>query len=68
MIYNYIKTSEVILQKFEVIFYEKENGKEPVKEFLMSLDDKMKAKMLVLFQDLKETAPNFENPSPNTLN
>ena len=39
---------------FTVIFYEKENGEQPAKEFLLSLDVKMRAKMsdtIVLLQD-----------------
>lgn len=34
------------MQKFEIIFYERPDGSEPVKEFLDSLDVKMRAKML----------------------
>ena len=32
--------------EIDVIFYDLPNGKEPVREFLDSLDDKMRAKML----------------------
>lgn len=31
--------------KYEIEFYEKENGEQPAKEFLLSLDVKMRAKM-----------------------
>lgn len=31
--------------KFEVEFYEKENGDQPARDFLLSLDRKMRAKM-----------------------
>ena len=31
------------MDKFEVEFYETENGKQPAKEFLLSLDIKMRA-------------------------
>lgn len=34
------------MKKFEIIFYNKENGDEPAKDFLLSLDEKMQAKML----------------------
>ena len=34
------------IEKFEIIFYDLPNGTEPVKEFLLSLDIKMRAKML----------------------
>ena len=31
--------------KFEVQFYEKENGERPAEEFMLSVDDKMRAKL-----------------------
>lgn len=62
MIYNYIKIWEVILQKLEVIFYEKENGEEPVKEFLMSLDDKMKAKIARAISRLERNGSELREP------
>ena len=34
------------MTKFEVEFYETEAGRQPAKEFLLSLDKKMRAKML----------------------
>lgn len=34
------------MDEFEIIFYDKPNGDEPAKEFILSLDDKMKARML----------------------
>lgn len=34
------------MKNFEIIFYNKENGDEPAKDFLLSLDEKMQAKML----------------------
>lgn len=40
---------------FEAIFYQKEDGTEPAKEFLLGLDKPMRAKMLraiVMLQDL----------------
>ena len=42
------------MQKFEVIFYEKENGDCPVEEFLNSLDVKMRAKLVGLLELLEE--------------
>ena len=42
------------MPKFEVEFYEKENGEQPAKEFLLSLNKKMRAKMagtVVILQD-----------------
>ena len=39
---------------FEVIFYEKENGEIPVKDFLMSLNVKMRAKLVGIIEILQE--------------
>ena len=33
------------MQKFNVLFYEEENGKRPVEEFMLKLDLKMRAKL-----------------------
>ena len=37
---------ESTMEKFEVEFYTKENGEKPVKEFILGLDTKMRAKIL----------------------
>ena len=50
------------MQKFEVIFYEKENGDCPVEEFLNSLDVKMRAKMLGLLELLEEKGTQLREP------
>ena len=42
------------MNKFEVIFYEKENGDAPVEIFLDGLDKKMRAKALGLIKVLQE--------------
>ena len=34
------------MQEFEIVFYDKPDGSEPVKEFLLSVDDKMRARLL----------------------
>lgn len=34
------------MQDFEIVFYDKPDGTEPVKEFLLSVDDKMRARLL----------------------
>ena len=48
--------------KFEVLFYEKENGERPVKDFLQSLDKKMQAKLLGLFDVLEEKGNELREP------
>ena len=35
------------MQDFDIIFYDKPDGTEPVKEFLDSLDVKMRAKKII---------------------
>ena len=42
------------MQEFETIFYEKDDGTEPAKEFILSLDVKMRAKMLRTVEMLKK--------------
>ena len=42
------------MPRFEVDFYEKENGEQPAKEFLLSLDKKLRAKLadtIMIHQD-----------------
>ena len=34
------------MAEFNIIFYDRPDGEEPAKEFILSLDNKMKAKML----------------------
>ena len=34
------------MQEYEIEFYDKADGSEPVKEFILSLDKKMQAKVL----------------------
>lgn len=53
--------------KYQVIFYEKENGNEPVKEFLDSLDVKMKAKMFRTISILAENGPKLREPYSKPL-
>ena len=42
------------MKKFEVIFYENENGECPVEKFISALDIKMRAKIVGLFEILEE--------------
>ena len=42
------------MRKFTIEFYEKENGEIPIEEFLLSLDIKMRAKLLGLLEILQE--------------
>ena len=44
------------MQEFEIIFYEKSDGTEPAKDFILSLDTKMRAKMFRTVELLQKTA------------
>ena len=50
------------MNKYEVIFYEKENGECPTEEFLFSLDRKMRAKMTGLLEILEEKGNLLREP------
>ena len=50
------------MTKFEVIFYEKENGDCPIEEFMNSLDIKMRAKLIGLLELLEEKGTQLREP------
>ena len=50
------------MKDFEVIFYEKPDGTEPAKEFLLSLDVKMRAKMVRTIELLQVNGYNLREP------
>ncbi len=50
------------MKKFEVIFYEKADGKCPVEDFLLMLDSKMRAKMIGLLEILEEKGNLLREP------
>ena len=50
------------LNNFEIIFYQKANGKEPTKDFLMSLDVKARVKMSRTITLLEENGSNLREP------
>ena len=52
---------------FQIEFYETENGKQPVADFLDSLDDKMAAKMISLMEILEEKGPELRLPYSRAL-
>ena len=47
---------------FEVDFYETANGRRPAEEFLLSLDQKMRSKMLSMITVLKENGNKLREP------
>ena len=50
------------MEVMKVIFYEKENGVEPAKDFLLSLDIKMRAKMVRTIELLQNNGRNLREP------
>ena len=47
------------VQEYEVIFYDKADGTEPAKDFILSLDKKMRAKMLRTISLLADNGPDI---------
>ena len=50
------------MDKFTVVFYEKENGEKPVEIFLDSLDIKMRSKLLMILTVLQEKGNQLREP------
>lgn len=50
------------MDKFTVEFYEKANGEIPVEKFLLSLDKKMRAKLLGILEILQEKGNQLREP------
>ncbi len=50
------------MQEFEVVFYEKPDGSEPVKEFLLSVDNKMRARLLRIIGLLAQNGTALRMP------
>lgn len=50
------------MTKFEIIFYEKENGECPVEIFLLSLDKKMRVKITGILEILEEKGNSLREP------
>ena len=55
------------MSKFDVEFYEKENGEQPAKEFLLSLDVKMRAKAMHMIAFLAENCYELREPFSKAL-
>ena len=50
------------MDEFEILFYEKEDGTEPAKDFLLSLDKKMRTKMLRTIEMLQYNGYELREP------
>ena len=55
------------MQDFDIIFYDKPDGTEPVKEFLDSLDVKMRAKMIRTIVMLQKNGYELREPYSKML-
>jgi len=61
IIYQYLQRG-IIVDEFEILFYEKEDGTEPAKDFLLSLDKKMRTKMLRTIEMLQYNGYELREP------
>ena len=61
IIYQYLRRG-IIVDEFEILFYEKEDGTEPAKDFLLSLDKKMRTKMLRTIEMLQYNGYELREP------
>lgn len=50
------------MDEFEIIFYSKQDGTEPAKDFILSLDKKMRAKMLRTIEMLQINGYDLREP------
>lgn len=55
------------MQEFEIIFYQNEKGEKPVQLFLDSLDEKMRAKMLLSIKVIRENGYQARMPYSQEL-
>lgn len=53
--------------EFEVIFYETENGQKPVEDFLLSLNTKMRTKMVQMMEILEDKGLALRDPYTKPL-
>lgn len=55
------------MDKFEIVFYEKSDGTEPAKDFILSLDKKMRAKMLRTIEMLQDNGYELREPYSKSI-
>lgn len=66
-LYPIFCTGKITMQEFEIIFYEKADGTEPAKDFILSLDVKMRAKMFRTIEMLKTNGNRLREPESKAL-
>lgn len=64
---KHISCRRIIMQEYEIIFYKTDNGEIPVKEFLDSLNLKMRAKMLMSIRIVRENGYQVRMPYSEEL-
>ena len=57
-----MRLGDDLMSGFEAEFYEKENGEQPAREFLLSLDKKMRAKMMMIIGVLQDNGNELREP------
>ena len=55
------------MQEYDIEFYDKVDGTEPAKDFILSLDTKMQAKVLRTVSLLREAGPSLREPYSKSL-
>ena len=55
------------MQEYEIIYYEDANGNRPVEEFILNSDKKMRAKILLSINVIKELGPLARMPYSKEL-
>ena len=55
------------MQEFEIVFYKTDTGESPVEDFLDSLNDKMRAKMLMSIRIIRENGYQTRMPYSEEL-
>lgn len=55
------------MQEYQIEFYSKPDGTEPAKDFILELDNKMRAKTLRTVALLKEAGPSLREPYSKLL-
>lgn len=55
------------MQEYDIEFYDKADGTEPAKDFILSLDTKMQAKVLRTVSLLREAGPSLREPYSKSL-
>ncbi|HNW12585.1 MAG TPA: type II toxin-antitoxin system RelE/ParE family toxin [Candidatus Rifleibacterium sp.] len=50
------------MSKYDVLFFEKEDGEQPAKTFVASLDSKLRAKAVRLMKMLADNGPDLREP------